>query len=91
MLLHAIGVHGLVLLAGTAMPAAGQLRVVALSVAAVGVATGLLAVHAFRQLPWNQLSPPALAVLALCAVALFAAYWTIAGRPAIYYGICGQC
>ena len=84
-LLHAIGVHGLVLLAvpavllaGTAMPAARQLRVVALSVAAMGVATGILAVHAFRQLPWNQLSPLALAVLALCTVALLAAYWTIA-------------
>jgi hypothetical protein len=80
-LLHAIGVHGLVLLAvpavllgRTAMPPAHQLRVVALAVAAVGLATAILAGHAFRQLPWNQLSPPALAALALCAVALLAAY-----------------
>ena len=84
-LLHAIGVHGLVLLAvpavllaRSAMPAARQLRVVALSVAAVGIATGILAVHAFRQLDWNQFSPLALAALALCTVALLAAYWTIA-------------
>ena len=55
-----------------------QSRVVAVAVAVVGVATGILAFHAFRQLPWNQLSPLALAVLALCTVALFAAYWTIA-------------
>lgn len=85
MLLHAIGVHGLgllavpaVLLARTAMPAARQLRVIALAVAAVGVATAVLAAHAFRELPWNQLSALALAALALCAVALLAAYWTIA-------------
>ncbi|MDQ4011869.1 MAG: hypothetical protein M3228_14525 [Actinomycetota bacterium] len=84
-LLHAIGVHGLVLLAvpavllaRTAMPAARQLRVVALAVAAVGVATAILAAHAFRELPWNQLSTLALAALVLCTVALLAAYRTIA-------------
>jgi hypothetical protein len=84
-LLHAIGVHGLallavpaVLLARTAMPAARQLRVIALAVAAVGIAAAILAAHAFRELPWNQLSALVLAALALCAVALLAAYWTIA-------------
>ncbi|MGH3977825.1 MAG: hypothetical protein ACRDRZ_02300 [Pseudonocardiaceae bacterium] len=84
-LLHAIGVHGLVLLAvpavllaRTAMTAARQLRVVTLAVAAVGVAMAILAGHAFRQLPWNQLYPPALAALALCTVALLAAYGAVA-------------
>jgi hypothetical protein len=84
-LLHAIGVHGLVLLAvpavllaRTAMPAGRQRRVIALAVAAVGVATGIMAAHAFRELPWNQLSLPALVALALCAVALLAAYRTSA-------------
>jgi hypothetical protein len=87
-LLHAIGVHGLallavpaVLLARTAMPAARQLRVIALAVAAVGIAAVILAAHAFRELPWNQLSALVLAALALCAVALLAAYWTIVAAP----------
>lgn len=83
MLLHAIGVHGLALLAVPAVllartvPAARQLRVIALAVAAVGMAAAILAAHAFRELPWNQMSALALAALALCAVALLAAYWTI--------------
>ena len=83
-LLHAIGVHGLallavpaVLLARTAMPAARQLRVIALAVAAVGIALAILVAHAFRELPWNQLSALVLTALALCAVALLAAYLTI--------------
>lgn len=88
-LMHAIGVHGLVLLAvpavllaRTAMPAARQLRVVALAVAAVGAAMSILAGHAFRQLPWNQLPPPALAALALCTVTLLAGYGVIAAAVA---------
>jgi hypothetical protein len=44
----------------------------------VPIVTAILAVHAFRELPWNQLSALALAALALCAVALLAAYRTIA-------------
>ncbi|HVE97473.1 MAG TPA: hypothetical protein VNA67_10865 [Pseudonocardiaceae bacterium] len=111
LLLHAIGVHGLVLLAvpavllaRTAMRPTRQLRVVVLAVAAVGVATGILAVHALRQLPWNQLSPLALAARVLCAVALLAAYRMITAAVwrrrqteddnasiAIYYRICGRC
>lgn len=78
-LLHAIGVHGLVLLAvpatllaRTQITADRQLRVVA--VASVAVAMVLLLVQAFRQLPLDQLRPVALVVLAGCAVALLAAY-----------------
>lgn len=80
-LLHAIGVHGLillavpaVLLARTAMSAARQLRVAVLAVASVAVATAVLLVHALRQLPLEQLHPVALAVLGLCTVTLTGTY-----------------
>ena len=78
---HAIGVHGLlllavpaVLLAGTGMAAARQLRVIATAVTGIVVAMILLLAHAFRQLPLNELSPVALLVLASCAVAVGWAY-----------------
>jgi hypothetical protein len=78
---HAIGVHGLVLLAvpaillaRTAMPAARQLRVVAALAGAVGLAMLLLLVHAFRQLPLDRLNPVEIALLALCAAVAAAGY-----------------
>jgi hypothetical protein len=80
-LLHAIGVHGLILLAvpavllsRTAMPAARQLRVMAVAAGSVAVAMVVLGVQALRQLPLDRLAPVALAVLALCTVALAASY-----------------
>lgn len=85
-LLHAIGVHGLVLLAvpavllaRTAMPPARRLRVVALAVTALVGGLAVLAGHAFAQVPWNRLGAPAVVALAVCAVALLAAYGAIAG------------
>jgi hypothetical protein len=50
----------------------------------VGIAVAILAAHAFRELPWNQLSALVLTALALCAVALLAAYWTIVA--ALWFG-----
>ena len=80
-LLHAIGVHGLallalpaVLLARTALPAARQLQLIATAVGAVGVAMAILLVQALRQLPLDQLHPVLVGVLALCLAALVAAY-----------------
>jgi hypothetical protein len=84
-LLHAIGVHGLVLLsapavllARTAMAPSRQLRLIAAAVASVAVAMTLLLVQALRQLPLDQLHPLALAVLAICAVSLLAADGSVA-------------
>lgn len=84
-LVHAIGVHGLlllavpaVLLARTTMRLRRQLRTVAVMVASVGTAMALLLVHAFRQLPLDRLHPATLAVLAVCALALGAAYLGVA-------------
>jgi hypothetical protein len=84
-LLHAIGVHGLVLLgvpavllAGTAMTPRRQLWVVAVAVAGVAVAMAILLVQALRQLPLDQLHPLALAALALCAISLLAADASVA-------------
>jgi hypothetical protein len=78
---HAIGVHGLVLLAvpavllaGTALTARRQMAVVATAVGAVGVAMAVLIGHALRQLPLDALSAPALALLGMCAIALLAAW-----------------
>ncbi len=78
---HAIGVHGLILLAvpaillaRTAMPAARQLRVVAALAGAVGLAMLLLLVHAFRQLPLDRLNPVELALLGLCVLVALAGY-----------------
>lgn len=79
-LLHAIGVHGLVLLAVPAVPLARsamapirQLQVIGVAVAGVAVAMAILLVQAFRQLPLDRLHPLALAALIICAVALLAA------------------
>jgi hypothetical protein len=82
---HAIGIHGLVLLAvpavllaRTAMPPARQLRVIAAAVAGIGVAMALLLLQALRQLPLDHLNPVALAALAVCAVVLGATYARVA-------------
>jgi hypothetical protein len=84
-LLHAIGVHGLImlavpgiLLARTAMPRAAQLRTVTLAVCSVAVAITILLVHAMRQLPLYRLSPAALVLLAACGLALGLVYLRIA-------------
>jgi len=84
-LLHAIGIHGLVLLAvpsvllaRTAMTPIRQLRVIALAVLSVAVAMTILLVQALRQLPLDQLHPLALAILAICGVSLLAAYASVA-------------
>ena len=62
---HAVGVHGLVLLAVPAVLAARtaldrrrQLAVVGTASASVGVALAILLVHALRQLPLATLGPP---------------------------------
>ncbi len=82
---HAIGVHGLILLAvpavlagRTALSVRRQRRLVGAAVAAVAVAMALLIGHALRALPLSQLPVPALVVLALCTVTLVAADATIA-------------
>lgn len=79
-LLHAIGVHGLVLLAvpavllaRSAMTPIRQLQVIGVTVVGVAVAMAILLVQAFRQLPLDRLHPLALAALAVCTVALLAA------------------
>jgi hypothetical protein len=84
-LLHAIGVHGLVLLAvpavlltRTTVTAARQLRLTAAAVASVGVAMALLLVQALRQRPLDQLPPIALATLAICMIVLSAVYAYVA-------------
>jgi len=80
-LLHAIGVHGLVLLAapalllaGTAMSPGRQLLVVGAAVVGVMVAMGILAVQALLLLPLSRLDPLALAALAACAAAYLASF-----------------
>ena len=82
---HAIGVHGLlllalpaVLLARTAMPAGRQLLVNAVAASSVTGAMAVLLGQAFRQQPLDHLPALALAMLALCAVALLGAYATMA-------------
>jgi hypothetical protein len=82
---HAIGVHGLLLLAvpalllaRTPMAPARQLRLVAAAVASAGVAMAVLLVQAFGQRPLEQLPGVALVVLGVCAVGLAAAYAAVA-------------
>lgn len=79
-LLHAIGVHGLVLLAvpavllaRTALSVRRQVQVIGAAVGAVAVAIAILLVHALRQLPLAQLPPLTLGALALSAAALLGA------------------
>lgn len=74
---HAIGVHGLVLLAvpavllaRTGVPAARRWLITATAVIAVGVAMAVLLGHALRALPLIDLHPVLIGVLGLCAVAL---------------------
>ncbi len=78
---HAIGVHGLVLLAvpavlltGTALSRARQLRLVAVAAGSVGLAMTLLLVNAFRSLPLDRLDPVSLAALAVCGAAVVVVY-----------------
>ncbi len=84
-LVHAIAVHGLVLLAvpsvllaRTAISAVRQLPIVALAVGAVGLALVVLLIQALRQLPLDELAAPQLGVLGACALALAAAYAGVA-------------
>jgi hypothetical protein len=82
---HAIGVHGLVLLAvpavllaGTAMDARRQMAVVATASAAVGIAMAVLVGHALRRLPLDALPAAAIGLLGACTVALLAAWAVVA-------------
>jgi len=80
---HAIGVHGLILLAVPAIllartATAHQTRIVAVATASVGTAMAVLIVHALRQLPLHALPPAVLALLALCAIAYTATLLGIA-------------
>ena len=77
---HAVGVHGLlllavpaVLLAGTTLAARTRLALVATMCAAVGLGLAVLLVHAFRMLPLGALDPAVLALLAACVLAYLAA------------------
>jgi hypothetical protein len=78
-----------ILLARTALPVTRQLQLIATAVGAVGVGMAVLLVQALRRLPVAELHPVLLAVLALCLVALVAAYAGIAvallkrRRPAV--------
>lgn len=76
---HAIGVHGLVLLAVPALlleragvPARRLLLLVTAAVTAVGAALAILLVQALRGLPLDQLSVVALGVLAVSVLKLLA-------------------
>jgi hypothetical protein len=78
-LLHAIGVHGLLLLAVPAVllartTARRQLAVVALAAGSVTVAMAVLVAHALRQQPLGALGTVALTALALCALTLATTY-----------------
>jgi len=80
---HAIGVHGLILLAVPAIllartATAHQRRIVAVAAASVGTAMTVMIVHALRQLPLYALHPAVLALLALCAIAYTATLAVIA-------------
>ena len=74
-LLHAIGVHGLVLLglpalllAGAALPESGRLLRIRLLTGSVTVGLLVLAQHALRQQPWDTLAPWEYAAATLAAV-----------------------
>ncbi len=76
---HAIGVHGLTLLAVPAVLLARtafrrRLLVTGTSVAAVVGGLAVLLAHAAQQLPLNALSPLAICALGICAAGLSAAY-----------------
>jgi len=84
---HAIGVHGLtllavpaVLLARTGRPPRQRLWITGSAAAAVVVALAVLLGHALRQLPLGALPAPALVTLALCAAVLVWS-WTRLRRP----------
>ncbi|MHC1559668.1 hypothetical protein ACR9E3_11965 [Actinomycetospora sp. C-140] len=79
---HAIGVHGLLLLAVPAVLLAGtalrhRVAVAATLAGAVLLALAVLLVHAFRMLPLDALSAPTLLVLAGCAAAYLGALVTV--------------
>jgi hypothetical protein len=78
---HAIGVHGLVLLAVPAVLLARtgvaervRRRIVGLAGASILTAQLVLLGHALRELPLRELPPFAVGVLALCALGTVAAY-----------------
>jgi hypothetical protein len=80
---HAIGVHGLLLLAVPAVlltrtSARHQPAVVAAAVAAVGVTMAVLLGHAFRQQPLAALDPGSLVLLGISGAALATSYLIIA-------------
>lgn len=79
---HAIGVHGLTLLAVPAVLLARtasrhRLLITGTAVAAVLGAQAILLTHALNQLPLDSLSPLALGALGFCAAALVAAYTAV--------------
>ena len=83
-LLHAIGIHGLVmlavpavLLARTAMPGRRQLGVIGAAVTSVAVAMAILLVQALAQRPLDELHPVALLALTACSLALLWAYASV--------------
>jgi hypothetical protein len=78
-LLHAIGVHGLtllavptILLARTSVP--NQLRVTLVMLGCVGATMTILFVHAMRQLPLSALHPAAVVLIGLCVAVLVGSY-----------------
>lgn len=78
---HAIGVHGLILLAAPAVLLARtgvreriRRRIVGSAAGSVLTALAVLLVHAFRELPLRELSPLVLGVLALCALGVVSAH-----------------
>ena len=78
---HAIGVHGLillavpaVLLARSARPARQRLWIIGSAVAGIAAAMAILLVHALRTLPLDTLPVSALAALALCAIVVLGSY-----------------
>lgn len=80
-LLHAIGIHGLLLLTVPAyllsrsrLPERSRLRVVAAMGAAVLIAMAVIAVQSFRSLPLDEVGPVNLGVLAVATGVLLAAY-----------------
>jgi hypothetical protein len=84
---HAIGVHGLTLLAVPAVLLARtdrtprqRLWITGSAAAAVAVALAVLLGHALRRLPLGELPAPALVTLVLCAVVLVWS-WTRLRRP----------
>lgn len=82
---HAIGVHGLVLLAVPTVllmmggvPATRRLRVAAVAAGSVLIAQTVLLIHAFQRQPLDRLGIPALTVLAVCSIGYLSALVAVA-------------